>query len=85
MGVPTNIGMYLRHAIRRKNGKTNGYWQLVRSVLHGRKVKQETVAQLGELDVGGRARAVLLAREMTGRADELVEDRCSMRHNPRRR
>jgi hypothetical protein len=31
---------------------------------------QQTVARLGELDAEGRARAMLLAREMTGRADE---------------
>jgi len=69
--VPTIVGMYLRHTTRRKDGKTHVYWQLVRSVRRGRKVTQETVAQLGELDAEGRARATLLAREMTGRADEL--------------
>ena len=38
---------------------------------------QETVAQLGELDADGRARAKMLAREITGRADqfELFEAR----------
>jgi transposase len=59
--------MYLRHTTRRKDGKTHVYWQLVRSVRRGRKVTQETVAQLGELDAKGRARATLLAREITGR------------------
>ncbi|MBI3937466.1 MAG: hypothetical protein HY323_10840 [Betaproteobacteria bacterium] len=49
--------MYLRHTTRRKDGKTHVYWQLVRSVRRGRKVVQETVAQLGELDAEGRARA----------------------------
>lgn len=63
--------MYLRHTTRRKDGKTHVYWQLVRSVRRGRKVVQETVAQLGELDAEGRARATVLAREMTGRANEL--------------
>ncbi len=53
--------MYLRHTTRKKNGKTHVYWQLVRSVRHGRKVVQETVAQLGELDAQGRARAQALA------------------------
>jgi transposase len=42
------------------------YWQLVRSVRHGRKVRQETVAHLGELDSEGRARAALLARKISG-------------------
>jgi transposase len=58
--------MYLRHTMRQKDGKTHIYWQLVRSVRHGRKVVQETVAQLGELDAEGRARATRLAREITG-------------------
>ena len=62
--------MYLRHATRRKDGKTHVYWQLVRSVRRGRKVVQETVAQLGELDAEGRARAEALARSITGRACE---------------
>ena len=43
--------MYLRHTRRRKDGKTHVYWQLVRSVRRGRKVVQQTVAQLGELDL----------------------------------
>lgn len=59
--------MYLRHTTRQKNGKTHVYWQLVRSVRKGRKVVQETVAQLGELDAEGRAKAVALARTITGR------------------
>ena len=76
--------MYLRHTTRKKNGKTHVYWRLVRSVRHGRKVVQETVAQLGELDAEGRARARALARSITGdaavdsqrclfEADELLE------------
>jgi transposase len=60
--------MYLRHTTRRKDGKTHVYWQLVRSVRRGRKVIQETVAQLGELDAQGRARAAVLARKISGRA-----------------
>lgn len=62
--------MYLRHAVRRKDGKAHTYWRLVRSVRRGRKVMQETVAQLGELDAEGHARASALAREMTGRIGE---------------
>ena len=58
--------MYLRHTTRTKNGKSHVYWQLVRSVRHGRKVVQETVAQLGELDAHGRARAQALARSISG-------------------
>ena len=40
------------------------------------KVVQETVAQLGELDAEGRAKARALARAITGRAEqgELFED-----------
>jgi hypothetical protein len=53
--------MYLRHTTRRKDGKTHVYWHLVRSVRRGRKVVQQTVAHLGELDAAGRARARALA------------------------
>jgi transposase len=65
--------MYLRHTTRRKDGKTHVYWRLVRSVRRGRKVIQETVAQLGELDAQGRARAQALARSITGNAGELAQ------------
>ena len=58
--------MYLRHTVVRKGGRTHTYWRLVRSVRHGRRVVQETVAQLGELDAHGRARARLLAQEIMG-------------------
>jgi transposase len=58
--------MYLRHTTRRKDGKVHRYWQLVRSVRVGRKVVQQTVAHLGELDAQGRARAQALARAITG-------------------
>jgi len=62
--------MYLRHTTVRKNGKTHSYWRLVRSVRRGRKVVQETVAQLGELDAQGRARARSLALRLTGRDEQ---------------
>jgi len=68
--------VYLRHSVRRKDGKTHVYWRLVRSVRRNGKVIQETVAQLGELDGEGRAKAEALARTITGRADqpELFEE-----------
>jgi transposase len=68
--------MYLRHTTVRKDGKTHRYWRLVRSVRRGRKVMQETVAHLGELDARGRARARALALRITGRDEqyELFED-----------
>lgn len=68
--------MYLRHSTVKKEGKTHTYWRLVRSVRHGKRVVQETVACLGELDAQGRANANALALKMTGRADqrELFED-----------
>jgi len=59
--------VYLRHTTVRKNGKERTYWRLVRSVRHGRKVRQETVAMLGELDARGRASARALADSITGR------------------
>lgn len=65
--------MYLRHTRRRKDGKTHVYWQLVRSVRRGRKVVQQTVAQLGELDAGGRARAEGLARSIAGRISDCCQ------------
>jgi hypothetical protein len=58
--------VYLRHSTVRKDGKTHTYWRLVRSVRHGRRVVQETVAHLGELDAAGRAKAAVLARQITG-------------------
>jgi hypothetical protein len=58
--------MYLRHTTRVKDGKAHTYWRLVRSVRVGRKVVQQTVAQLGELDAEGRAQARALARTITG-------------------
>jgi transposase len=58
--------MYLRHTTVTKNGKTHTYWRLVRSVRVGAKVRQETVAQLGELDARGRVRARALAEAIVG-------------------
>jgi hypothetical protein len=68
--------VYLRHSIRRKDGKAHVSWRLVRSVRRHGKVVQETVAHLGELDAQGRARARALARAITGGGDqrELFED-----------
>jgi transposase len=62
--------MYLRHTTVGKGEKTRSYWRLVRSVRRGRKVVQETVAQLGELDAQGRARARTLALQITGRDEQ---------------
>src|SRR4026208_355285 len=62
--------MYLRPPTGRTEGKTHAYWRLVRSVRRGRKVVQETVAHLGELDGQGRARARRLALKITGRAEQ---------------
>lgn len=58
--------MYLRHSVIKKDGKTHTYWRLVRSVRHGRKVRQETVAQLGELTKAGQLRARALAQKLGG-------------------
>ena len=41
--------MYLRHATRRQAGPTHTYWRLVRAVRLGKRVVQQTVAQLGEI------------------------------------
>jgi transposase len=62
--------MYLRHSLIHKDGKTHTYWRLVRSVRVGKKVRQETVAQLGELDAKGRLRARTLAERLGGHRDQ---------------
>jgi hypothetical protein len=62
--------MYLRHTIRRKDGKVHRYWRLVRSVRVGRRVIQRTVAQLGELDADGRIEARSLARRLIGTPEQ---------------
>ena len=62
--------MYLRHTIRRKDGKVHRYWCLVRSVRVGRRVIQQTVAQLGELDERGRIEARTLARQLIGTPEQ---------------
>ena len=43
---------------------------MVRSIRVGRKVVQQTVAHLGELDAQGRARAKALARAITGAREQ---------------
>src|ERR1700704_5200435 len=53
--------MYLRHTTIRKDGKVHRYWRLVRSVRVGRRVIQQTGAQLGELDEQGCVQARALA------------------------
>ncbi len=62
--------MYLRHTTRRKDGKVHRYWRLVRSVRVGRRVIQQTVAQLGELDARGRLQAQALARHLIGAPEQ---------------
>ena len=62
--------MYLRHTIRKKDGKTHRYWRLVRSERHGRRVIQRTVAHLGELDARGQVRARALARSLIGAPEQ---------------
>jgi transposase len=69
--------MYLRHTIRKKDGKVHRYWSLVRSVRVGRRVIQQTVAHLGELDEHGRVEARALARRLIGAPEgaQLFDDR----------
>jgi transposase len=62
--------MYLRHTIRKKDGKVHRYWCLVRSVRVGRRVIQQTVAQLGELDERGRIEARALAQRLIGAPEQ---------------
>jgi transposase len=62
--------MYLRHTTVRKNGKVHRYWRLVRSVRVGRRVIQQTVAHLGELDERGRLEARALGRHLIGAPED---------------
>ena len=62
--------MYLRHTIRKKDGKVHRYWCLVRSVRVGRRVIQQTVAHLGELDEHGRLEARTLAGQLIGTPEQ---------------
>lgn len=62
--------MYLRYTTVRKDGKTHRYWRLVRSVRVGRRVIQQTVAQLGELDARGRLQARAFARQLIGTPEQ---------------
>ena len=62
--------MYLRHTTIRKDGKVHRYWRLVRSVRVGRRIIQQTVAQLGELDEQGRVEARGLARRLIGAPEQ---------------
>ena len=62
--------MYLRHTIRKKDGKVHRYWCLVRSVRVGRRVIQQTVAHLGELDEHGRLEARAVARHLIGTPEQ---------------
>jgi transposase len=68
--------MYLRHTTRKKDGKVHRYWSLVRSVRVGRRVIQQTVAHLGEIDERGRVEARALARHVIGAPEraELFDD-----------
>ncbi len=70
--------MYLRYTTIRKGGKVHRYWRLVRSVRIGRRVIQQTVAHLGELDAKGRLQARALARHVIGapEQDQLFDDGC---------
>ena len=58
--------MYLRYTTRKKDGKVHRTWRLVRSVRIGRRVIQQTVTHLGELNEAGRLRARALARALIG-------------------
>jgi len=70
--------MYLRHTIRKRDGKVHCTWRLVRSVRVGRRVIQQTVAHLGELDEHGRLEARALARHLIGAPEQaqLFDDGC---------
>jgi hypothetical protein len=62
--------LILRHTTRKKDGKVHRYWSLVRSVRVGRRVIQQTVAHLGEIDERGRIEARALARHLIGAPEQ---------------
>jgi transposase len=62
--------MYLRHTTIRKDGKVHRYWRLVRSVRVGRRIIQQTIAQLGELDERGCVEARSLSRGLIGSPEQ---------------
>src|SRR3970040_981013 len=62
--------MYLRYTTRKKDGKVHRTWRLVRSVRIGRRVIQQTVQPLGEVDEAGRLRARALARALIGEPEQ---------------
>lgn len=68
--------MYLRYTTRKKDGKVHRSWRLVRSVRIGRRVIQQTVTHLGELDETGRLRARALTRALIGEPEhaDLFDD-----------
>ena len=70
--------MYLRDTTRKKDGKVHRYWSLVRSVRVGRRVIQQPVEHLGELDEQGRIEARALGRHLIGAPEEaqLFDDGC---------
>ena len=72
--------MYLRYTTLKKDGKVHRYWRLVRSVRVGRRVIQQTVAHLGELDARGRLQARELARRLVGAPEQagLFDDKQHM-------
>ena len=53
-----------------ENGRTHTSWRLVKSIPVGGRVRQETVAQLGELDAPGLAKASALAKHFLGEQSE---------------
>src|SRR5258706_14335581 len=62
--------MYLRHTIRKKDGKVHRYWRLVQSGRVGRRVVQQTVAQLGELDEQGHISARAFSQQIVGTPEQ---------------
>ena len=77
--------MYLRHTIRKKDGKVHRTCRLVRSVRVGRRVIQQTVAQLGGARRARQAfdgEASNAGREIVGEASFMTLT-CSPRLGPR--
>ena len=72
--------MFLRHKVRRKDGKEHRYWSIVenRRVSGGRTV-QRHVLYLGEINDSQRVRGARRSRHLTRTASKPDRSRCSPR------
>jgi len=66
--------MFLRKIVRKKDGKTHGYWALVESRRTSRGPRQHIVSYLGEMDGAGRLGLKLAAEQQESYQASLFDD-----------